>query len=200
MSARNPGGRPLRRQPIAREVEAGVSTDGPTPDANAGRRTARRKGGWLSLLADLTRARVTVAVTMTSATGYLAAAGRLEWAMWVPVCGVFLLASGSSALNQVQEARTDGLMARTKSRPIPAGHMDRSTAFFIAGLLVLHIRQAEYNLVRSLFRRNTPGNSCLQKRGALSHVFGMVATERTDSPHRTSIVLTSGELKMTPTA
>jgi protoheme IX farnesyltransferase len=107
------------------------------PDANTGHRKNRRKAGWVSLIAELTRARVTCAVTLTSATGYLAAAGRLEWAMGVPVLGVFLLASGSSALNQVQEARTDGLMARTKKRPIPTGRVDRSTAGFIAGLLIL---------------------------------------------------------------
>ena len=114
-----------------------MSTGGPKPDANAGHRAARRKGGWLSLASELTRARVTVAVTLTSVTGYLAAAGRLEWAMWLPVLGVFLMASGSSALNQVQEARTDGMMKRTRNRPIPAGRVERTTAFFIAGMLVL---------------------------------------------------------------
>lgn len=106
-------------------------------DASGTQRRARRNGGWPSLAAELTRVRVTIAVTLTSATGYLAAAGRFEWAMWVPVLGVFLLASGSSALNQVQEARTDGLMKRTRNRPIPSGRVDRTTAFFLAGMLVL---------------------------------------------------------------
>ena len=100
-------------------------------------KTATRGSSWLSLLAQLTKARITVFVMLTAATGYILAAERLEWVMLLPLAGVYLLAAGASALNQVQEARTDGLMPRTTGRPIPSGRIDRSTALFVAGLLIL---------------------------------------------------------------
>jgi protoheme IX farnesyltransferase len=100
-------------------------------------KTTTRGSSWLSLLAQLTKARITVFVMLTAATGYILAAGRLEWVMLLPLAGVYLLAAGASALNQVQEARTDGLMPRTMGRPIPSGRMERSTAGFVAGLLIL---------------------------------------------------------------
>ena len=100
-------------------------------------KTVTRSSSWLSLLAQLTKARITVFVMLTAATGYILAAERLEWVMLLPLAGVYLLAAGASALNQVQEARTDGLMPRTMGRPIPSGRIDRSTAAFVAGLLIL---------------------------------------------------------------
>ena len=100
-------------------------------------KTVTRSSSWLSLLAQLTKARITVFVMLTAATGYIVAAGRLEWVMLLPLAGVYLLAAGASALNQVQEARTDGLMPRTMGRPIPSGRIDRSTALFVAGLMIL---------------------------------------------------------------
>ena len=103
----------------------------------AGSKATGRSGSWFGLVAELTKARITMSVTLTAATGYIVAAGRLEWAMIVPLIGVYLLAAGASALNQVQEVRTDALMPRTMGRPIPSGRMDRSTALFISGLLIL---------------------------------------------------------------
>ena len=67
-------------------------------------KTTTRDSSWLSLLAQLTKARITVFVMLTAATGYILAAGRLEWVMLLPLAGVYLLAAGASALNQVQEA------------------------------------------------------------------------------------------------
>ena len=100
-------------------------------------KAAGRGSSWPALLGELTKARITLSVTLTAATGYIVAAGRLEWAMLLPLVGVYLLAAGASALNQVQEARTDALMPRTMGRPIPSGRMDRSTALFVSGLLIL---------------------------------------------------------------
>jgi protoheme IX farnesyltransferase len=50
--------------------------------------------------------------------------------------GIFLLASGSSALNQSQDRRIDALMERTRHRPIPSGHMEGATVVFLAVLLI----------------------------------------------------------------
>ncbi len=51
--------------------------------------------------------------------------------------GVFLLAAGTSVLNQVQECGQDALMKRTVKRPIPSGEISRPTASLIAVLLIL---------------------------------------------------------------
>lgn len=52
------------------------------------------------------------------------------------VAGVFLLAAGCSALNQVQERVTDALMARTCRRPVACGLLSpRAGAAMAAGLL-----------------------------------------------------------------
>jgi len=49
---------------------------------------------------------------------------------------VFLLAAGTSVLNQVQESRLDALMQRTMHRPIPAGEISRPKALIISLLLI----------------------------------------------------------------
>ncbi len=97
----------------------------------------RTKRSWPRLLLALTRARVTIAVTLTTATGYILGAGRVDANLGMAVLGVFLLASGASALNQCQDARIDGLMERTRRRPLPAGLIDLPTALFVAILLML---------------------------------------------------------------
>lgn len=94
------------------------------------------KPGLLSMLLDLTRARITIAVTFTTATGHFLGAGHVAADLWIPLLGVFLLASGSSALNQWQDRRIDALMERTRQRPVPAGHIDGATAIFLAILLI----------------------------------------------------------------
>lgn len=92
---------------------------------------------WLRVLADLGKFRITVAVTLTTTLGYVMARRGLAADIWMPLLGTFLLASGASALNQCQESALDARMARTRGRPIPAGHIDHATALFIAGLLIL---------------------------------------------------------------
>jgi protoheme IX farnesyltransferase len=98
---------------------------------------SQKEGGWLRDLLELTRVRITAMVTVTTATGYFLAAESLSKSIWLPIAGVFLLASGSSALNQCQDRRIDARMARTRSRPIPTGRMDMSLALFLSVLLIL---------------------------------------------------------------
>lgn len=86
----------------------------------------------LGILVGLSKAKITVAVTFSVATGYVVFAERLEWDMLIPMIGVFFMACGSAAINQVQEWRTDCRMPRTSRRPIPAGLIAPRWALFVA--------------------------------------------------------------------
>ena len=97
----------------------------------------RTPAHWLRLLIDLTKTRVTLAVTLSTATGYCLAARELRSDLWIPLLGTFLLACGGSALNEWQESDIDARMRRTRTRPIPAGRIDPSTALGVAILLIL---------------------------------------------------------------
>jgi len=87
-------------------------------------------------LVELTKARITLVVTLTVAAGYFLFTGEIGPAVLAPMAGVFLLACGSAALNQVQEARIDARMERTRGRPIPSGRISRRWAGFLAFVLV----------------------------------------------------------------
>jgi protoheme IX farnesyltransferase len=89
------------------------------------------------MLLDLTKIPIVPAVSLSAVMGYILFAGRLDWGILPPTAGVFLLACGCSALNQVQEAGIDARMMRTKSRPIPSGRLESHKALFISITLVL---------------------------------------------------------------
>jgi protoheme IX farnesyltransferase len=86
---------------------------------------------------ELTKVRITAAVTFTTATGYVLAAHRIDGAIWLPLVGVFVLACGSAALNQWQERAIDARMSRTRGRPIPSGRIDPAWALFLSVGLIL---------------------------------------------------------------
>lgn len=56
--------------------------------------------------------------------------------MWIVAFGVFLLASGSSSLNEYQEREYDARMERTKNRPIPAGLISPNSALILSMVLL----------------------------------------------------------------
>jgi protoheme IX farnesyltransferase len=93
--------------------------------------------GFLRVLAELSKVRITAFVTLTTAMGYLLFARRFESGLILAAAGMFLLACGSAALNQWQEADIDARMERTRRRPIPAGHINPTAALFLAVLLML---------------------------------------------------------------
>ena len=95
------------------------------PQATAGR-------SWVSMLLELTKAKITLFVTVSVMAGYVLFAGRFDAGLLLPALGVFLLACGSAALNQVQESKLDARMPRTQNRPIPSGAMGRDWALFVA--------------------------------------------------------------------
>jgi protoheme IX farnesyltransferase len=91
----------------------------------------------LKILAELTKIKITVFVTLTTAVGFIAAAGKLNL-VFVEVCfGLLLLACGSAVINHIQERRTDALMKRTKNRPIPSGKISVESAVILSAILLI---------------------------------------------------------------
>lgn len=76
-------------------------------------------------------------VAISAMTGYFLTGSSPKWTLIFMFFGVFLLAAGTTVLNQVQESRRDALMKRTVKRPIPAGEISRSMATLTALLLIL---------------------------------------------------------------
>lgn len=81
--------------------------------------------------------KITFFVALTTALGFITGSYILDAAMIWPVLGIFLLACGASALNQVQEADSDILMERTKNRPIPAGLISKGAAFVVSLAIII---------------------------------------------------------------
>lgn len=84
---------------------------------------------------ELGKVRITFAVSLTTITGYILAAGVIDAGLILPTLGIFLLASGSSAINQYQERERDAMMGRTSNRPIPSGRISPLGALIFAILL-----------------------------------------------------------------
>jgi protoheme IX farnesyltransferase len=89
-----------------------------------------------SVLARLVRVRLSMMVTFSALTGYFLTGKYPNEALFPLFVGLFLLSSGASVLNQVQESRQDALMKRTASRPIPSGEISMLNALLIAFLLI----------------------------------------------------------------
>jgi len=75
----------------------------------------------VEIILELGKVKITSFVAISTSVGYLLYSGKLTWNLLFLDIGVFLLASGSSALNHYQERKSDSLMKRTKGRPIPSG-------------------------------------------------------------------------------
>jgi len=90
----------------------------------------------LLVYSELCKVRISLFSAFSALTGLLLAAREFRPEAVVLVAGVFLLACGSSALNQYQERKTDVLMPRTEGRPIPSGRMEPSHALFFSVMLI----------------------------------------------------------------
>ncbi|MBI5521533.1 MAG: UbiA family prenyltransferase [Desulfarculus sp.] len=83
-------------------------------------------------LARLTRARLGLMAAAGAMAGYLLWRPRPSLGLLLTALGAWLLAAGCSALNQTQERRRDGVMARTRQRPLPAGRLGLGPALALA--------------------------------------------------------------------
>jgi protoheme IX farnesyltransferase len=93
------------------------------------------KKSFLNTLLELSKVRITFAVSLTTITGYVLASGQFDTGLILPTLGIFLLACGSSALNHYQEKDKDAQMDRTKSRPIPSGRISANGALLFSLIL-----------------------------------------------------------------
>jgi protoheme IX farnesyltransferase len=117
--------------------------------------TLRRE--WASPFLHLAKIKISLLATLSTATGYLLATGKITIHMLVPTGAVFLLACGSCALNQYQEREIDRWMERTRSRPIPSGRLNPETALWVSlglilsGALILFFGAGDLALALGLF-------------------------------------------------
>lgn len=92
---------------------------------------------YIRLLAELSKVKITFAVALTTIAGYLLAKGAFDTGLILPTVGIFILACGSSALNHFQDSDRDGLMKRTRTRPIPSGRISKTGALIVAFILTV---------------------------------------------------------------
>jgi protoheme IX farnesyltransferase len=94
------------------------------------------------LFKELSKSGIVTLVLISVFAGYLIGQSpetSLSWSrMLTTLLGILFLASGSSALNQLQERHIDAQMPRTAKRPLPSGRMSvGAVQTFIALTLVL---------------------------------------------------------------
>lgn len=101
-------------------------------------------GELLKVISELGKIRISIPVAFTTFTGYILSHGAFDRGFILPFTGIFLLACGASAFNQLQETETDRIMKRTAGRPLPSGRISKTAAwvialiYFISGCLVLY--------------------------------------------------------------
>jgi heme o synthase len=91
---------------------------------------------FLKSLFALLKYKISIAVTFTAITSYVVYHGSLNLPVLFLAVGVFVLASGASALNQYQERDYDALMERTKHRPITTAAISAYNGLLISILFI----------------------------------------------------------------
>jgi protoheme IX farnesyltransferase len=87
-----------------------------------------RRASLFSAYSQLSKARLSTMVLITTAVGYMLApwvnaeTGGWRGLLWT-IVGTGFLAAAASAFNQVMEIERDGMMDRTKKRPLPSGRI-----------------------------------------------------------------------------
>ena len=91
---------------------------------------------WFADLASLTKPRITGLVLATFAGGMWLAPGTLPtWRIVMTLFGTALVVSASNTLNMYLERDADGLMTRTRGRPLPEKRLSPETALAFGVLL-----------------------------------------------------------------
>ena len=151
----------------------------------------------------LTKPRLNFLVVLTAAVGYYLGAGdRLNLAALVEtIAGTALVAGGAAGLNQVSERNTDGLMWRTRTRPLAAQRLTaiEATIFSLvlagAGLAILAtaanllaaflalVTLVSYNVIYTPMKRHSNRATLVGALpGALPPMIGWAAARGTLAP------------------
>ena len=103
---------------------------------NGAESLAVKQVGFFSDLGELSKARLSFLVLLTTLVGFLLGwSGPMDYTLLgATLLGTALSAAGASALNQWMERDLDALMRRTAERPLPSGRMHPSDALLF-GLL-----------------------------------------------------------------
>lgn len=115
---------------------------------------------WRDLL-DLTKARLTFLVLLTTFSGFYIAGGRSISLAFHLLFGTACVASSAAVLNQLIEKKWDAKMHRTANRPIASGRISDSTALWIGfclGLGGLYYLYAAVNSLAALLAGITLGS------------------------------------------
>ena len=83
-------------------------------------------------LAELCKPGLSASAAASAAAGFAAGSARLSGELALPFAGVFLLACGACALNQVQDRNRDAAMERTRRRPLPTRSVPASAALAVS--------------------------------------------------------------------
>jgi protoheme IX farnesyltransferase len=155
------------------------------------------EGSLGAAFSELTKARLTVMVLLTTLAGfYVAGNGPVDWARLLhTLLGTALVAVCSSILNQALERRTDALMRRTEQRPFVTRRLPfaptivggcalgviglAELAWFVNGLtaLVAIVTLVVYVIVYTPLKRLTPLNTLVGAvPGALPALLGATAS------------------------
>jgi protoheme IX farnesyltransferase len=131
-----------------------------------------RQSQWKALPA-LLRWKLSMAVAATAMAGFVYVSHAAHWRALSVFFGVFLLSGAASAFNQLQEKNVDGLMERTRNRPLPLHLFTERQAALVAlmtagaGLLLLFLETTAlatglaaftmvwYHFVYTPFKRKT---------------------------------------------
>jgi len=106
-----------------------------------------RSSSLFSAYSDLTKARLSSLVVLTSGAGFALGSGAtIQWSLMLwTMLGTALAAASASIFNELSEIDRDRKMHRTRSRPLPTGRISQWHAMVLgvvlgaAGLIVLDI-------------------------------------------------------------
>ena len=95
-----------------------------------------RRGGIVRSYLELTKARLSALVVMSTAVGFIIAGqSPIDWILlaWT-ILGTTLAAAAASIFNQLIEINLDAKMKRTRDRPLPTGAISPRHCFILAML------------------------------------------------------------------
>jgi protoheme IX farnesyltransferase len=85
----------------------------------------------------LSKPRIALMMALTSGLGWALAGGQASAAFFLMTVGVVLASAAAGTLNQYVERVEDGLMNRTKTRPLPVGAVAPKSALLFGAILAI---------------------------------------------------------------